>query len=462
MKVVVIGGGPGGYVSAIRLAQLGAQVTLVEKERLGGTCLNVGCIPTKVLLHTAELYETIGKEGAHLGIKAQVELDWSALQERRKAIINQLVGGVEGLIRSNQIESIKGHGRFISKNQLEVTLADGTKKTVPFDKAIIATGSEARLVPIPGINLPGVITSTEALSLEEVPKSICIIGGGVIGCEFASIYRAFGSEVTIVEALPRIMGTIDQEVVEVLKGQFASSGIKVLENTKVEAIHQAGDHLKVTMNGPQGALSVEAEKVLLAIGRSPYTKGLGLETIGVATERGAIKVDPRSMETSVKNIYAIGDCNGGVLLAHVASAEGVVAAEHVMGVRPIMNLKVIPSGVYTKPELASVGLSEAEARAQGYQVKVGRFPLYANGKSLIMGEGNGLIKFVVDGVTDEILGMHMAGPRATDLIVEGALALRLEATVEEIVSTIHGHPTVGEAIHEAAHSVHGTALHLPK
>lgn len=463
MKVVVLGGGPGGYVCAIRLAQLGAEVTLVEKHRMGGTCLNVGCIPTKVLLHTAELYDTLRKEGAELGIMAgHLQLNWTALQARKQQIVDQLVGGVEGLLQSNGIRRISGQGRFLDKNKLQVTLSEGGLETVQFDKAVIATGSEPRIVPIQGVELRGVITSTEALSLEQVPKSICIIGGGVIGCEFAGVFSAFGTEVTIVEALPELMAALDQDIVEVFRTQSAAAGVRIHTDSKVQSIQQEDGGLLVKVATPSGPLSVAAEKVLLAIGRGPVTKNLGLEALGIKLERGTILVDRRTMQTNLDNIYAIGDCNGGIQLAHVASAEGVLAAETIMGKRPSISFKAIPSGVYTKPELASVGLSEKEALAQGYRVKTGTFPLYANGKSLIMGEGYGLVKFVTAADTGEILGLHMAGPRATDLIVEGALALRLEATIEEILSTIHGHPTVGEALHEAAHAVHGTAIHLPK
>ncbi|MBU5437427.1 dihydrolipoyl dehydrogenase [Tissierella sp. MSJ-40] len=463
MKVVVIGGGPGGYVSAIRLAQLGAEVVLIEKNKIGGTCLNVGCIPTKVLLHTAEIFRTMKKEGEELGVKAEnLKLDWQTLQDRKINIVNQLVEGIETLIKSNMIKKIIGTGKFIGKNKIQVTSPDGRIETIVFDKAVIATGSRPKKVPIPRINEHGVITSTEALQLESIPKSICIIGGGVIGCEFASIYRAFGVDVTIVEALPDLIGTMDIDIVNVLKEQFTEDEISIHVNTKVEAIKASEDGLIIQVSTPNGKEEIQSEKVLLSIGRTPIVEDIGLEEIGVKIEKGAITVDRRTMQTSVENIYAVGDCNGGILLAHVASSEGVLAAESIMGKKPSVNFKAIPSGVYTKPELASVGLNELEAKTKGYQVKVGVFPLYANGKSLIMGEEKGVVKFVVDSQTDEILGMHMAGPRATDLIVEGALALRLEATIDEIISTIHGHPTIGEALHEAAHAVHSTAIHLPK
>jgi len=463
MKVVVLGGGPGGYVCAIRAAQLGADVTVVEKERMGGTCLNVGCIPTKVLLHTAEIYMTMKEESQNLGIKVDnLNIDWTVLQQRKEAIVNQLVGGVEMLLKSNNITKINGEGKFISNREIKVELANGKSQIIQFDKAVIATGSEATMIPLKGFDLDGVITSNEALSLKEIPESMCIIGGGVIGSEFASIYSALGTKVTIVEMLPQIVATMDYEIVSVLESQLIQSGVDIYTKTKVESIQKCNNKLVVSVSTGNSQKQFVVDKVLMATGRKPATKNLGLEDIGIKLDKYAIAVDRRTMQTNIENIYAIGDCNGGVLLAHVASAEGIVAAENLMGRASKIDFNTTPYAVYTKPELAAVGLTEREARNQGYEVRIGRFPLYANGKSLIIGESNGIVKFVVDAKTDEILGIHMAGPRATDLIAEGALALRLEATVEEIITTIHAHPTVGEAIHEAAHAVHDLAIHLPK
>jgi dihydrolipoamide dehydrogenase len=459
MHVVVIGGGPGGYVSAIRAAQLGAQVTIIEKKYYGGTCLNVGCIPTKVLLHTSEIYSTLLHDAEALGIAiGKVSLDWRKLQERKEGIVNQLVSGVEMLLKSNGIQMIAGQARFTGSHEVTVTAKGEKDKVIGFDKAIIATGSESIVIPVPGASTEGVITSEGALSLEEVPESLCIIGGGVIGSEFASLYSELGTNVTIVEMLPELIAVMDQEVVAILKEALTASGVKVYTGTKVDKIEKKNDKLcVVTSNG-----EVLAEKVLLATGRRPFTEGLGLNDIGIKTDKGAILVNRDTFQTSLPHIYAIGDCNGGILLAHVASAEGTIAAEHLMKKVSGLDLKTTPSAVYTKPELASVGLTEKEAKAKGYRVKTGLFPLYANGKSLIMNDTKGIVKFVVDGETDEILGMHMAGPRATDLIIEGGLALRLEATMDEIMTTIHAHPTVSEGVHEAAHAVHHSAIHLPK
>lgn len=460
MRIVVLGGGPGGYVAAIRAAQLGAEVTLVEKKALGGTCLNVGCIPTKVLLHSTELYTHLKREGKELGIEtAEVSVNWGQLQKRKDKIIRMNTGGIEALLKKNKIAKLSGSGKFISGRELEVTAADGSVRILGFDRAIIATGSEPSVVPIPGIELEGVVTSDQALSLPAVPESLCIIGGGVIGCEFASIYSSLGCKVTVIEMLPELIAAMDRDIVQCLLKEFASSGIEVHTETKVERIEQTAAGLRVVTSSGNGNHGIEADKVLLSIGRRPVTAGLGLEDIGVQLTRGAIRVN-RNMETCIPGIYAIGDCSGGIMLAHVASAEGVIAAEAIMGEPSPTDFRTVPSCVYTRPELASVGMTEAEAKRQGFRVKTGIFPLQANAKSMIMGESSGLVKYVVDAGNDEILGLHIAGPRATDIIVEGALAIRLEATLEEIVTTIHAHPTVAESLHEAAHAVHGRAIHL--
>lgn len=459
MKVVVLGGGPGGYVAAIRAAQLGAEVTLIEKKALGGTCLNVGCIPTKVLLHTTELYTALKRESAEIGLEVpQIAVDWKRLQKRKDKMIRINAGGIDALLKKNKVTKIIGTGRFTGVHELEVSKEDGSLQTVVFDRAIVATGSEPSRVPIPGTELSAVITSEEALSLPEVPDSLCIIGGGVIGCEFASIYSSLGCKVTIIEMLPELIAVMDRDIVHCLRKEFAAAGVDVHTETRVERIEQTPKGLSITAVAPSGPITIEAEKVLLSIGRRPKTSGLGLEILGVSTKKGAIEVD-RNMRTAVPSIYAIGDCIGGVMLAHVASAEGVVAAEHIMGEPSPVDFRTVPSCVYTRPELASVGLTEDEARNQGRDVKTGIFPLQANGKSMIMGETNGLVKYVTDARTGEILGLHIAGPRATDMIAQGALALRLEATLDEIETTVHAHPTVSEALLEAALAVNHRAIH---
>ena len=465
MKIVIIGGGPGGYVAAIRAAQLGAAVTLVENKYLGGTCLNVGCIPTKVLLHTSELLDLLKNDAKELGITiSDYHGDWPKLQKRKTKIIKKLVGGVNGLLKNNGITQITGTAVFVNKHQIKVISENQDQamtgsQVIDFDFAIIATGSKPVIPPIPGSNHPDVITSDTALSLDAVPASLGIIGGGVIGCEFASIYNAFGCKVTIIEMLPEIVANMDPDIVKPLKVKLQKDGVEIFTSTRVESIQEKPDGLAITTSSPAGEKIITVAKVLLSVGRKAELDTLELAQAGIQTARGAIVVNQK-MQTNVPHIYAVGDCNGGVMLAHVASAEGIVAVETIIGKRSQIDFKTIPYCVYTKPELASVGMTEAQARDQGYEVKVGTFPMAVNGKAMIMGETTGVVKYVTDAATGEILGLHMAGPRATDLIVEGALAIRLEATVAELMATIHAHPTVGEALMEAAHAVNGEAIHL--
>ena len=462
MKIAIIGGGPGGYVAAIRAALLNAEVTLIEKEHIGGTCLNKGCIPTKVLLHAAGEFENVNKSLKDYGIKITgAELDWDKLQKRKTIIVRKLVAGVDNLLKSNKVTKIMGEGSFLNKNQLRVKASDGSETIVDFDYAIIATGSKPVIIPIPGVELPGVLTSDEVLSLKEIPKSMVIIGGGVIGSEFAAVFGAVGCKVTIIEMLPNIVANMDQDIVAPLKEKFKKSGIDVYTNTKVVSISESSDGLCVNTVSDGIEQSFNAEKVLLSIGRKPVTDNLALDNVGVEINRGAIVVN-KNMQTNVESIYAVGDSTAGVMLAHVASSEGIVAVESIMGNKSNIDFKTIPYCVYTKPELAGVGLTEEQAKNKGYDVKTGVFPMNINGKAMIEAQQEGLVKYVVDGATGEVLGLHMSGPSATELIVEGALAVRLEATIDEITSTIHAHPTVAESLHEAAHAVHKSAIHIPK
>jgi len=461
MKLLILGGGPGGYVAAIKAAHLGAEVTLVDKKYIGGTCLNVGCIPTKVLLNTTDLYHTIKNDGKNMGILSEkLSVDWEKLMRRKTNISNSLVKGVEGVLASNGVEIIMGEGKFTSKNQVEVIKEDGTKDIVDFDKAIIATGSEPVILPIPGIRGENILTSSEILSLEKLPESLCIVGGGVIGCEFASLFSKLGVEVTIVEMLPGIVQNMDQEVVQYLDFELRNEGVEILTNSKVEKFNSGEDFVEITAATPEGEKIIKADKVLLSIGRKSVVDNVGLENIGIEYDR-TIKIN-KKFQTNIPNIYAIGDCTGGAMLAHAASAQGIAAVENIIKNKSKMDFKTVPYCIYTKPEVASVGMTEEQVKEKGISYSVGKFPLMSNAKALILGETNGLVKFIVDNSTDEILGMHMAGPKATELIVEGALALRLEATIDEILTTIHAHPTVGEALHEAAHGVHGYPIHLPK
>lgn len=448
-------------MAAIRAAQLGASVTLIEKGALGGVCLNEGCIPTKVLHHTAEAF-TAARDGALIGLRAEkVKVDWKALMGRKKAVVDTLVGGVATLMASNGIAVIKGEGTLVAPGEIGVKTEEGEKKAVQADAVIVATGSEAALPPVPGFDLEGIITSTEALSMDDLPQSMVVVGGGVIGMEFASILSALGVKVLVVEMLPEILPMMDEELTALLRSLMEGRGVTFHMAATVTSVTREGKNLVVAAHTPGGAVKLEGQKVLVATGRRPVTRGLGLDEIGVAMERGRIKTNGR-METSVRGVYAIGDCTSPIMLAHVASREGEVAAENIMGRGTEMDYKTVPSVVYTFPEMASVGMTEKDAAAKGFRVKTGRFPLMANGKAIIMNDFDGMVKYVVDGRYDEILGVHILGPRAADLIVEGALAIRLEATVEELITTVHAHPTVGEALLEGAMAVNGRALSLPK
>lgn len=461
MKLAVIGGGPGGYVAAIRAAQLGAEVTLIEKNAMGGTCLNVGCIPTKALIHSADLYHEIQKDAAKNGIVVgEVSVDFAAMQKRKQTVVKQLVNGVGGLMSANGIQLIKGTARFKNATEIEVTTAEGVE-SVRYDKAMIASGSVPSVVPIPGHDLEGVVDSSGALAFEEIPKSLCIIGGGVIGIEMAHVYQRLGTKVTIVEMLPDILMNLDADITAVIKKLFKKNKVDILLETKVAGIEKTEDGLQVNMTDKLGeAKSVTAEKVLMCVGRKAQTAELGLEELGVALDCGKILVD-ENYQTNVENVYAIGDCIGGIMLAHVASAEGIAAVEKMMGKDSNIDFRTVPSCVYTSPELSGVGLTEKEAIARGIDYEVGKFPLMGNGKSLIIGETSGLVKVIADKESGEVLGMHMCGPNATELIVEGALAIHKKATVEDLLETIHAHPSVAESLQEAAHAVFGNALNMP-
>ncbi|ACA44525.1 dihydrolipoyl dehydrogenase [Clostridium botulinum] len=460
MKLVVIGGGPGGYVAAIRGAQLGAEVTLIEKEKLGGTCLNIGCIPTKVLLHSSELLNEI-KEARTLGIEVnnEVKINWTQLQNRKNTVVNTLVSGVSSLLEHNKVKVINGTAAFEGKSSIKVTKDQGESENIQFDNVIISSGSVPFIPPIEGRELEGVIDSTGALSLDSIPKSMVIIGGGVIGIEFANIFNSLGCKVTVIEMLPYILPPVDREISEILKEKLKKDGIDIYNNCKVTKIENNNENLNVSFEEDNDKLNIEAQKVLIAVGRRANISNLNLESTGVYIEKGCIWVND-NMETNIKGIYAIGDCTGKNMLAHVASDQGIIAVENIMGKNKKMDYKTVPACVYTKPELASVGLTEEQAKQKGVDYKVGKFPLIYNGKSLIMNDTEGFIKIIVDKKYEEILGVHILGPRATDLITEAALALRLEATLEEIITTVHAHPTIGEAMKEAALAVNKEAIHM--
>jgi len=446
-------------LAAIRAAQLGGEVTLVEKQYLGGTCLNVGCIPTKALLHSADLYEE-AKEGAKYGVIAgDLKIDFTKVQERKQSVTKQLVSGVKGLLAANKVKVISGEAAFVGKDTIEVKTEKGTD-TIKADKFIIATGSIPAKPPIPGIDSKQCIDSTGALELKEIPKTMVIVGGGVIGVEIATLYSTLGCKVTIIEMLAEILPMMDGELTKMIRAKLAKKGVEINTGAKVLSFKDAGENVEVSVEMSDGTKKVFAgEKALISIGRRTNTATIGLEKAGIANDRGRITVNDK-METNVPGIYAVGDCVGQIMLAHIASAQGEIAAENALGHNSLFDAKTNPSCVYTKPEFASVGLTEEAAKASGIEYTVGKFPLAANGKSMIMGE-DGMVKIIAGKKYKEILGAHILGPRATDLIGELALAIALEATIDEVIATIHAHPTVAESIKEAALAVEKRAIHVP-
>ena len=465
--VVVIGAGTGGYVAAIRCAQLGKKVAVVEKQTaLGGTCLIWGCIPTKALLEHAHALKVI-RDAKEWGVTIPAVtpvVDMNQVQARKDRIVNGLTRGVEFLFKKNKIDWIKGTARLGRKGTVDVT--DGDRQTLEAKEIIVATGSSARSVPGIEIDHRRIITSDEAIALKEIPKTLVIMGSGAVGVEFASIYRRFGSEVTIIELLPRLVPLEDEAISAELEKSFRKQGIKSLTGTKVTKASAGAGGVEVEAQTPDGkSQKLTAELLLVATGRGPVTSGLGAEDAGIKMERGYIKVD-ELYRTSVPNVSAIGDVitlgdRPHPQLAHVSSAEGILVAERLAGqdVRPI-NYDHVPNCTYCDPEIGSVGLTEAEARQKGYDVRVGSFPFGVLGRAKMAGETEGFVKIVADKKYDEILGVHMIGPRSTELVAEAVLALRLECTVEELVKTIHAHPTFSEAIGEAAHATHGAPIHL--
>jgi dihydrolipoyl dehydrogenase len=465
--VVVIGSGTGGYVAAIRAAQLGLRTAVVERAPvLGGTCLNWGCIPTKALLehaHALKIAQNWQEWGLTIG-QAAIGIDMAQVQSRKDKIVKGLTSGVELLFKKNKIDWIKGSGRLAGKGQIEVT--DGDKQTLTARKeVIVATGSQPRSVPGIELDRKRIITSDEAIGLKEIPKSIVIMGSGAVGVEFGSIFRRFGSEVTIIELLPRIVPVEDEAVSAELERSFRKQGIKVLTGTRVTSAKAKADSVEIEAQMPDArTASLKAEYLLVATGRGPVTSGLGAEEAGIRLERGYVHVD-REFRTSVPGISAIGDVitfdtPGHQQLAHLSSAEGIALAERIAGAPYArINYDQVPGCTYCDPEIGSVGLTEKEAQERGYDVKTGSFKFSVLARARIAAETEGFVKIVFDKKYDEILGVHMIGPRSTELVAEATLALRLECTVEELLRTIHAHPTMSEAVGEAAHAAHGGAIH---
>jgi dihydrolipoamide dehydrogenase len=457
--VLVIGGGPGGYVAALRASQLGARVALVEDKFIGGVCLNVGCIPTKALLRSAEVYQLV-RDAQTFGVRVDgsVEADWPAMQKRKAQVVRRLTTGVQGLLRRAGVAVLDGGGRFVDARTVEVVNGEGTQR-VQAAKVIVATGSRPIRLPLPGFDLPGVLDSTGALALGALPERLLIVGGGVIGAEFAAIFSALGVQVTVVEMLDRMLPMMDVDVSAEIAKSLKRQNVQIYLGSRANGIVPAGEGLRVSVGTPKGEHGFEVDKVLVSVGRRANVEDLGLESVGVRTSGAGVDVNDQ-METSAPGVYAVGDVTGQWWLAHVASAQGVVAAENSCGHTAKMNYKSVPSCVFTRPEVASVGLTEAQAREKGYDVLTGQFPFRANGKALTYGDYEGFVKVVSERQYEEVLGVHIVGPHASDLILEGGLALSMEATLDEIEATIHAHPTLGESIAEAALAARGRALHL--
>lgn len=460
--VLVIGAGPGGYVCAIRAAQLGMKTAIVDRQWLGGVCLNVGCIPSKALLKNAEIAHTLRERGKEFGFEIDgLKLDYGAAVARSRQVSERLVKGVGFLMKKNKIDVHMGEAKLAGAHSVSVTQEDGTTETHQAKNVVIATG--ARTSMIPGVEADGerVLTYLEAILQTRLPESVVIIGAGPIGLEFATVWNSYGVDVTLVEMLPRIAPLEDEEVSKELAKAFERRGIKILAGTKVEGIEAGKATVKVRVTGSDGQQTLQAEQAMVAIGFKPNSQDLGLEEVGVKIDsRGNIEVDDR-LATSVAGVWAIGDVTGKLMLAHVASAMGIVCAENIAGVETVtLDYTMMPRAIYSQPQVASFGWTEAQAAEQGYEVKVGRFPFQANGKALGMGDYAGWVKLVTDGRYGEILGAHLVGPEVTELLPELTLSQMMELTPAEIARNVHAHPTLSEVLMEAAHMAEGHAIHI--
>src|SRR6266581_2924840 len=475
--VVVIGGGPGGYVAALRAAQLGAKTAIVEKDRMGGTCLVRGCIPTKALLQSSELY-TLAKAGQPFGLVTdKIGFDWPTAQKRKSQVVDQLVKGVEGLLKAGGVNSFTGAARLAGHGVIDVS-----GESLQARDIVIATGSAVARIPLPGAELT--IDSDQILELKDVPRRLAVIGGGVVGMEFAAMFAALGSKVTVLEMLPQVLAMVDSDLVAVYTKHLSGLGGEIHTNSKVSRVVKQNGGLQVQFStGGEGG-AVDADQVLMAVGRVPYTHGLDAEKAGVKLERGRVVVDEH-LHTDAEGVWAVGDVIGGIMLAHVASYEGVCAVENIAGHRggapgsgfagpaatggespPQNKMRVpdyhaAPNCVYTDPEIAHVGLGEKEAKEKGIAVRVGRFPFAASGRALTLGQSEGFVKVIADAGSGRLLGAHIIGPRATDLIAEATLAIQNGLTLEQIDLTIHAHPTLPESLMEAALAAQGRAIHIP-
>jgi dihydrolipoamide dehydrogenase len=462
--VAILGSGPGGYVAALRAGQLGLSTLLVEKDPFfGGTCLHVGCIPSKAFLYTAELIDRIRHAREHGIVVESIRLDWAAMLKRKEKVVKKLAAGISLLLRNNRVVSVQGVGKLAGPGILEVATPEGPRR-FQARNIVVATGSAPRALPGIPIDGEAILTNTEMLSLPARPERVAIIGAGAVGAEFASMFSSFGSKVVLIELLPRVLPLEDEEVSDTVLRSFRKRGIEVLTSTRVEtaAASEGGIALGLRLSDDSAGERV-ADKVLVAVGRAPRTEGIGLETVGIEVDKskgGTIPVD-RFMETKAKGVFAIGDVVATQQLAHVASAEALLAIEKIAG-KPVqpLNYDHIPNATYCAPEVASVGLSEARARANGYEVRIGKFPFAASSKASILGENEGFVKVVSEASYDELLGVHIVGPHATDLIAEAVVALTHEATAESLMKSVHAHPTLSEAVMEAAHGAFERPIHV--
>lgn len=454
--IIVIGGGPGGYVAAIRAAQLGAKVSVIEKRDLGGTCLNRGCIPTKVLCKNAEILHTLNHI-EDFGVKvSDYSIDIEKIQQRKGEVIDKLVGGVSTLLQANGVAVLRGEAVIEDKNTVRVKLQEGGEKEITTKNLIIATGSEISMPPISGINLPGVIGTDELLEFKEIPKRLVVIGSGVIGIEFANIFKNLGSEVTIFSS--RLLKRTDSDISKRFTAYIKKQGVKV-NNLRASEICKTDNGLLVKGQSPKGEVETEADVVLVASGRVPCFGGIDLERLGIEYDEKGIKVD-EYYETNVKGIYAIGDVIGGMMLAHAASNEGIKAVERIMGVLQAPDNAVVPDCIFASPEIAYVGLTEQQAKEKGLDYEVSKFMFGANGKALALGEPDGFVKVIATKEEKIIIGVHIMGPHASDLIHEGTLAISKKLNARDIASTVHAHPTLSEAFYEAVLGLNGEAIHM--
>lgn len=456
-KIAIIGAGPGGYVAAIRAAQLGAKVAVIEQGALGGTCLNRGCIPTKALLAGAALVQEI-RRAATFGIEVQgYTVDYGRLAARKDAVVKQLNQGIAYLFKKNKVDLFAGKACLRNPRRIAITGDNGQVQEIEAENIILATGSEPALLPSLGYNGRSVVTSTEALEWSALPESLVIIGGGVIGCEFATLFSTLGVKVTIVEAMPTILPMIDGELARRYQMLLKRVGVEIKTGVQVTAVRDEGGLVKLTLATGE---ELSVAKVLISIGRRFNTSGLGLEEIGVALgSRGEILVDDY-LRTNIEGVYAVGDVTNKIQLAHVASVQGIAAVQTILGRPTKVNYDAVPSCIFTSPEIASVGLTQEEAEKRGFKVKVGKFPFQASGKAQASGETEGMVKIVAEAESDRILGVHIMGAHATELIAEGTLAVSQGIKAQELAACIHAHPTLAEAVMEAAEAVHGMSIHF--